>query len=325
LRSWSYRRAAATTDRQLLRLGRPQDWLGGGLLLLAVLIAVELSVGWRALLQPWSTLPLSVLAGAFVLTALSYLTRAVRVQVYFADVLRHRFPAVVRLSVLHNTANNLLPMRAGEMVFPWLMRRYFGQNFWSAGASLIWIRLLDLHLLGIIGLFAAWLSRPSLWWVAVALGWLGALPAFWWIARRPAMRVQAAGRLGRLLRLCADAAPGSFRRLAWIYLWTTLSWVLKFLAFALILGHFLPVEIWKVIFGVMGAELSTVLPFHGIAGSGSYELAVIAALAPFGVDPAAALGGAVNLHLFLLGATLLLGGIALLIPVGNRRAAGSEE
>jgi uncharacterized membrane protein YbhN (UPF0104 family) len=159
----------------------------------------------------------------------------------------------------------------------------------------------------------------------VALGWLGALPVLWWIARRPATRVQGSARLRRLLRLCAEAAPESSRRLAWLYLWTALSWTLKFVAFAVVLGHFLTIESWKVIFGVMGAELSTVLPFHGIAGSGSYELAVIAALTPFGVAPAAALGGAVNLHLFLLGTTLLLGGMALLIPVGNGRASDEGD
>jgi uncharacterized membrane protein YbhN (UPF0104 family) len=93
-----------------------------------------------------------------------------------------------------------------------------------------------------------------------------------------------------------------------------LTWTLKFTAFAVLLEHFLPVEFWRVMTGVMGAELSTVLPFHGIAGSGSYELAVVAALAPLGVDPKAALAGAVNLHLFLLGTTLVLGGLAFLLP-----------
>jgi predicted phage tail protein len=37
-------------------------------------------------------------------------------------------------------------------------------------------------------------------------------------------------------------------------------------------------------------------------------------LAPLGVDPKAALAGAVNLHLFLLGTTLVLGGLAFLLP-----------
>jgi uncharacterized membrane protein YbhN (UPF0104 family) len=65
----------------------------------------------------------------------------------------------------------------------------------------------------------------------------------------------------------------------------------------------------------MGAELSTVLPFHGIAGSGSYEAAVVAALLPLGVDATAALAGAVNLHLFLLGVTMILGLLAFMLPV----------
>jgi uncharacterized membrane protein YbhN (UPF0104 family) len=109
-----------------------------------------------------------------------------------------------------------------------------------------------------------------------------------------------------------------------LYLWTAVSWSLKFVAFALILGHFLPLPIWQVILGVMGAELSSVLPFHGIAGSGSYELATVAALVPFGVEPADALSGAVNLHLFLLGSTLLLGLGALLIRVQGRGGAARD-
>jgi hypothetical protein len=43
-------------------------------------------------------------------------------------------------------------------------------------------------------------------------------------------------------------------------------------------------------------------------------LAAVAALVPAGVDPRAALAGAVNLHLFVLGVTLLLGALAFLLP-----------
>ena len=82
--------------------------------------------------------------------------------------------------------------------------------------------------------------------------------------------------------------------------------------------YFLSAEVWEILFGVMGAELSSVLPFHGIAGSGSYELAVMAALLPLGIEAETALAGAVNLHLFLLGVTLLLGVLALLLPAGRK-------
>lgn len=309
-----------SNDSWVARLGRPRDWLFGTALLTLLVVLVEVVVGWSALLAPWMTLPRGVLVVAFGLTASSYLVRAVRVWVYFSDELGGRFAAVVRLSVLHNTANNLLPMRAGEMVFPWLMRRYFGHGFVAAGASLVWIRLLDLHVLGLIGVLVLWLQAPSPAWGLAALGWVGLLPTLWWVVHWVGCTDESsrAGWLRRLSRFIAENAPPDLVRLLWLYLWTALSWTLKLVAFALILAHFLPIPLWQVVLGVMGAELSSVLPFHGIAGSGSYELAAVAALVPVGVSPAEAFSGAVNLHLFLLGSTLLLGGVALLIPVGKR-------
>ncbi|MBK5931453.1 lysylphosphatidylglycerol synthase transmembrane domain-containing protein [Halochromatium salexigens] len=305
-----------------LGLGRLRDWLVGAVLLTVVVGLVETMIGWSAVLEPWALLPPGVLAVAFLLTAMSYLLRAVRVRVYFQTALSGRFLAVLRLSVLHNTANNLLPMRAGEMVFPWLMRCYFGHGFWAAGASLIWIRLLDLHFLGMIGVVVLWMRAPSPWWGLLVLGWLGVLPLFWLVSRLESKaRGEVVGhgqRLRRLLAIVAAvaaAAPREPTRVLWLYLWTALSWSLKFVGFALILGHFVPVALWQVVLGVMGAELSTVLPFHGIAGSGSFELAAVAAMVPLGVAPAQALAGAVNLHLFLLGSSLVLGVSALLIPV----------
>ncbi len=308
-----------TGERGALRFGRPRDWAIGGALLAALVIAVEWTVGWGPLLVPWRTLsPLLVLA-LFGLTALSYVLRAVRVYDYFGSRFRGCFPTVLRLSMLHNTANNLLPMRAGEMVFPWLMRRYFGHGFLDAAAALLWIRILDLHFLALIGILILYLRDPSpIWWWA-ALAWLGGLLLFLPLrglvkASRGESGRGFAAKLIRLVRRVLAAAPAQPAIIARVYLWTALTWTLKFTAFAVLLEHFLPVEFWRLLTGVMGAELSSVLPFHGIAGSGSYELAVVAALAPLGVDPRLALAGAVNLHLFLLGSTLVLGGFAFLLP-----------
>jgi glycosyltransferase 2 family protein len=129
-------------------------------------------------------------------------------------------------------------------------------------------------------------------------------------------KLAGAGRLRSILRRVLQAAPGDPWLIARIYGWTALIWSLKFVAFTSLLRFFLPIDVWRLLAGVMGTELSSVLPFHGIAGSGSYELAAVAALAPLGVDPKLALAGAVNLHLFLLGSTLLLGALAFLLPRG---------
>ncbi|MGE5153288.1 MAG: lysylphosphatidylglycerol synthase transmembrane domain-containing protein [Bdellovibrio bacteriovorus] len=305
-----------------LGLGRPRDWALGAALLAALILAVHRLVGWGALLAPWLVFSPWLVLWLFLLTALSYVLRAVRVYDWFRPRFAGRFLVVLRLSVLHNTANNLLPMRAGELVFPWLMRRYFGHGFLDAAAALLWIRILDLHFLGLIGILILYLRQPSWLWWAIAGVWLGglgilALVGRFGVSERPA----AAGRVRRLVQRVAAAAPGDPWLIARAYLWTAASWSLKFIAFASVLQHFVPVDFWRVLAGVMGAELSSVLPFHGIAGSGSYELAAVAALVPLGVDARQALAGAVNLHLFLLGVTLIGGGLGLLLP---KPAAGSS-
>ena len=301
------------------RFGRPRDWVIGGALLAAVILGVAMTVGWGPLLAPWLDLTLAELGALLALSALSYLLRGVRVYDWFRPRFAGRFATVLRLSVLHNTANNLLPMRAGEMVFPWLMRRYFGHGFLDATATLVWIRLLDLHFLALIGIAILYLREPSLAWPLAGLLWLALLPLMG-VLRRWGPQGEG-GRLRRWVRLVVEATPASAALVARVYGWTALIWMSKFLAFAALLRHFLPIELWQVLIGVMGAELSSVLPFHGIAGSGSYELAMVAALVPLGVSAEAAFAGAVNLHLFLLGVTVLLGLSALLLPV--RRAERS--
>ncbi len=289
-------------------LGGPRDWFFGALLLGALLFVVSQTLGWERLLSPWGTLDWRTLLGAAGLTALSYGLRALRIYDYFQPRLRGRFPAVLRLSVLHNSANNLLPMRAGELVFPWLMKRYFGQRWTQSFQSLLWLRLLDVHFLGLMGLLVLYLRDPRWFWPLLGLGWVGLLIS---LARGRKIPCAAPRSFWQCLLATLPASPGTFWR---VYLWTALSWSLKLLSFVLILGHFLPLASWRLLVGVLGAELSSVLPFHGIAGGGSYELAALVALMPTDISAEAALGGAVNLHLFLLGMTLLLGSLALLLP-----------
>ncbi len=118
----------------------------------------------------------------------------------------------------------------------------------------------------------------------------------------------------QLLHRIIDNAPPDGGRMSRIYLLTLLSWACKFVAFAMVLQHFLPLPLWKSLAGIIGAELSSVLPFHGVAGAGSYEVAMVGVLVPLGINAGEALSGAINLHLFLLGVTLLLGIAALLLP-----------
>lgn len=298
-----------------LSLKRPREWLLGGLLLVGLIALVQAWIGWPRLLAPWLDFPLLLLAGLLGLSAASYLARAARVRLYFAPLMAGVFPTTLRLSVLHTTANVLLPMRLGELVFPWLMRRYFGQGLLGAGVSLVWIRLLDLHFLGLIGWLILWLRSAHPVWLLAMLPWVGLLLLVAPLARRLSQLPPSGPRWRQTLAFVATAAPQRGTRLAGLYAWTALCWGAKFIAFAMVLGHFLPIDFWRLLAGVMGAELSSVLPFHGIGGSGSYELATMAALVPLDVSAKAALAGAVNLHLFMLGVCILFGLLALALPI----------
>ncbi len=294
---------------------RPRDWLIGLALLAGLIVWVQYQVGWQSLLAPWLSLSGPRLLGLLALSLLSYLARGVRLYDYFPDVLGGHLLTTLRLSMLHNLANNLLPMRAGEAVFPLLMKRYFGHGLARSSFALLWIRLLDLHVLVLVALLAGWLARPNGWWLLAMLALLLALPLGYRL-RGSLQRWSAArqGRLPGLLGQLLGALPADGGRFARAYGWTLVTWACKFAAFTAVFLHFADVALWQAITGVIGAELSSVLPVHGVAGSGSYELALVAAIVPTGVAAEHALAAAVNLHLFLLGVTLLLWPLALLLP-----------
>lgn len=297
---------------------RPRDWAIGGGILAALLLWVHFTIGWGVLLQPWQEISLTTLAGLLALSFISYLLRAIRIQVYFPLLLEGRFLTTLRLSILHNFANNLLPMRAGEALFPLLMKRHFGATLTDSTLSLIWIRLLDLHVLAAIALLSLILSTPHWGWTIAVAAWLLSLPLALHFRETLKRRLGSDKGWQRLLHRIVDNAPPDRAHLSRVYLLTLLSWGSKFIAFAMVLQHFLPLPLWQALGGIIGAELSSVLPFHGIAGAGSYEVAMLAVLTPLGIDAGDALNGAVNLHLFLLGVTLLLGIVALLLPTRPR-------
>lgn len=283
--------------------------------LLGLLIAaVHHWVGWGQLLLPWTHAPLGGLWLASALVLASYALRALRLFDYFWPLTRGGYPACLRLMLIHNALNNLLPMRAGEVSFPVLMHRYFGLSLLQATGALLWFRVLDLHaMVGIGGLAVGW-HGLGVGVVGLMLAWWS-LP--WWLYRGlPVFRRGFQG-IAVLEKLYAGlpGTPGLFWR-SWF--WTQLNWGLKLVVFAWVLTVFLPLPGSWALAGVMGGELTSVLPIHGVAGAGTYEAGILAALAPLGLSVHEALQGAVNLHVFMLGLSLLAAGASLALPLPRR-------
>lgn len=301
-------------DKEVNVPGRPiLGWILGIGLLGALLYLLHRTVGWEELLRPWKSLPPVTVAGAFLLVLVSYGVRTVRIHQYFRPDTSGGFGRSYRLVLLHNLLNNLLPMRSGEASFPVLMKREFGVPVSRSLPGLLYLRLLDLHFLLFLAAAVLFAGDGVGGWVVPLI--LAPLPFL-------AFRFQEAvrDRMGsRAMVKRALAGLPHRTSLFWTtFLWTGLNWVVKLLVFAWLLQAFQPMPPGTALLGSVTGELSSVLPFHGLAGAGTYEAGVLAGLLPLGIEVDAALPAAVNLHLFVLGSSVLGAGVALVFPLGRR-------
>lgn len=287
-------------------------WFLGTILLLAMIIVVEIFVGWNEVLSLWGNISLAMLLLAFGLFAMSHLIRAIRIYVYVTKGMGRRFRTTLKLSLLHQFTNNMLPMRLGEAAYPLLMNRYFGTRWTSSFASLFWLRLLDgIIVVGLLWVIYVIKSRELFW--LTALAGLISLMAYWWLVRvRP---VALPGWLGKTIAVLRDAAPKSWMELSLLMALTVACWISKLGALALFVTSIQPMPVIIALSGVLGAELSSILPVHGVAGTGSYEAAFVAAVYPHGVRDPSVIANAVNVHIFVLASTSLLALLVLPLKV----------
>lgn len=285
--------------------------------LLAYLALIEALIGWAALVAPWRALNPGQLAIAACLFSMSYAIRAHRLYDYLGDAARGRWLLALRLMILHNALNNLMPMRSGELSFPLLAKRYFGLGFGRSVPVLLWFRLLDLHTVLLIAC-AVLVSEISSWQVAaLVITPLAAAPAAAYAGRdalRRRIRTWRKRRLSALGLKALDGLPEDWMHFARSWGLTWANWLLKLLVLAWVLAQFVDASFIAAAMGAIGGELTSVLPFHAPGGVGTYEAGIVAGIAPFGVGMRASIEAAVNAHLFVLGAALVGATLALLVP-----------
>jgi hypothetical protein len=138
-------------------------------------------------------------------------------------------------------------------------------------------------------------------------------------------RGRGENRARHLAKRILDGLPAT-PALFWIvWIWTGVNWTVKLLVFSWILKAFSPMPYSHALLGSITGELSSVLPIHGLAGAGTYEAGIMVGLLPREMDVQAALSGAVNLHLFILGTSLLAGFGAFFLPSGAGSSSNSRD
>lgn len=314
----------------------PTIHFGGVLLTLAALLALG---AWlhgepraREAMSRAAGLPAGVWAAALAGLLLSHALRARRLQREWRLQRRLSFATCLRVILTHAATVGLLPMRAGEVGLPWMLRR-LGHLAWSDGAlSLAWMRLQDVVVVGALGAAS----------FTLALGQQGALPA--WLAAGAVAGCGAAGvglawGLERYARASLRGRPGGpectpgwrgallrgasrASRESWG--WSLAAWLVKLATLAALLQALADTSALGAWAGVLGGDGASALPLQPAAGFGTYEAGVALALHwNEGADWHDALGAALVVHLFFV--LVAVGGAALMaLGPGSAGAPGAK-
>jgi len=279
------------------------------LLLIATIWVASSVLDLAAVVTAIVSLPAQTALVIFLLGAISWLLRGLRTWILFEQL---PLTEALGMSFVHNTANNLAPMRLGELALP-MLARWLGNVEFSVGlTSLLWIRLLDL--ISLVGISVCIVFLPTAGTIMLAL--LAALifltPLLIAIVVPKTQHI----RLPQILeqarsQLMYEAQNG--KRLHRMWRLTILAWLSKIMGMGVLLATLSGIPMTDVITTILGAELSSILPIHGLAGAGSYEAGGIIGSTFMGLSPILALEMTIQLHIYVLSLTAVFGILGVLL------------
>ncbi|KQS81303.1 hypothetical protein ASG25_07480 [Rhizobium sp. Leaf384] len=286
-------------------------------------------LGWGDILSRWQAVGPGTGMMALALLVATYFIRTHRIQDYFRHETKGRFVALFRVTQIHNLLNIMMPLRTGETSFPLLMRSEFGVPLARGAASLLVLRLLDLHALlasGGIGLVAT-ARQPAIAGALWALFLVLPLLLFFLRARLVALATRRLpARLTGLINDIDAGIPadlGGFGR-AWFL--TVFNWGVKIAVLAWVLALMGVAPLAASVGGALGGEISSILPVHAPAGVGTYPAGIAAGAAALGASRAPGAletltAASVNTHLLVVVSALVGTAISLILPLLSRRHA----
>jgi hypothetical protein len=255
--------------------------VAGGVVL-AVLVGFT---PWRLLAERVATVPWPGWVAATLGMSATYALRAGRLRAEWLWKLRTLglgYRECLQITLLHNAAINILPMRSGEASYAFLLHRRWGVGLGDATASLLWLRLQDMMVLGVLGI-AILVPAPLPWRLGFAVAAIAAaatlLPA---LVRRVHVRARwsrastSARRARQAWHLVARVA-GAFRAArggaaAWGF--AIANWVLKLGIVGALLISLADLSPGAGFSAALGGELAGVIPLQAPAGVGTYEAGV---------------------------------------------------
>lgn len=94
---------------------------------------------------------------------------------------------------------------------------------------------------------------------------------------------------------------------------TILAWLSKLVSMGILLAALSGIPMTELMATILGAELSSILPIHGLAGAGSYEMGGVLGSSLIGLSPILALEITIQLHIYVLSLTMVFGILGVLL------------
>lgn len=278
-----------------------------------------------------------LLLWSLVAYSVTYLSKALRYAAAGARAATWKLLCVV---TIHGALNRIMPLRMGELAYPWLIRRVGAAAFGEGFVQLLMLRLLDLStivLLFVLALIAvattgvAGLGESTKAFVAaaaviglVSLAALSRLGLFLRIglrltrgslrllgSRAPQKIVELVERAEEAVDVVTKLTMGQRLRLGF---WSVVCWGSYFVLFYLILMALsVPMSFLETVLGSSAAIVGSTIPISGLGTFGALEGGWTAGFVAVGLDATTAASSALVMSGLTLVYALILGAIGWLV------------
>lgn len=281
-----------------------------GILMTAGLIVwVHVAIGWSRVWEIFGEISFADLALVAIGIVASHVLRAIRLILCYRARSR-KYLDTAAIGFVHNCLNFLLPMRLGELALPILSRTNLGIKLRDSTVTLVFIRLLDIHVLlvlvvlfaggDVVGGYFLWATVACLTGLPVAL-----MTQRYWSPRLP------------LLKDLPDIT-GTPRYWLASYFLTVGIWLAKLGTLTYLILLLAPIELGHAWVAITLADASSISPITGLANAGTFEAAFILPLWALGYDDAMTLPVAVAVHIVLGVVSLTMGALGFAVMLLNR-------
>ena len=278
---------------------------------------------WGVVVSAMSSLPWSWWCAAALALVAGHALRALRLRSEWACERAPGLGECLRVSLMHGAAVNLLPMRAGEAGYVFLLKRRWGVSVADAALSLLWLRLQDAVVLVAAALFV-FSTLPLALRLAVATS-LVVAAAFLLPLWARSLGQRSAGQVAQ--RIATAVLRGG--RIGWVY--GAANWALKLTILGALLSALSGLDFGVGLAAALGGELAAVSPVQAPGGLGTYEAGVWlgasgAALfgrAGGGIDTGSLVAAALLVHALVIIVAVMGAFAAWLLPMPAARRTGS--